>query len=185
MPNAERAAMAYLGRHRDAGRGPADQRGVAAARAFARRSPPRPTSSRLERRLGSSALNAHHQRWRIARGDRRLADVLLVSAQRHHRGKPGAGLGAAGRRNHPEHHRFRRRQHDCDGDRAHRPAADGAAERDAQDAAGRAGAGDRGQPLRADAGAARPPSRCAGGTAGHSDRAVRVCCWARSTPVTG
>ena len=72
----------------------------------------------LERRLGNSGVERAspalaHDPWRG-----RLADHLLVPAGRHQRRESGTRLGAAGRRDHPEHHRFRRWQRDRDGDRA-------------------------------------------------------------------
>ena len=72
----------------------------------------------LERRLGNSALNAHHQRWRTTRGEGGWLTTYWYRPNDITAENLATRLGAACRRDHPEHHRFRRRQHDRNGDRA-------------------------------------------------------------------
>ena len=109
----------------------------------------------LGRRLGSSALNAQHQRWRTVRGEGgwlttnwyRPRDVTAENLEH------AWSLRADGIIQNIT--LIQRRQHDSDGDRAQCTAADSSAERHAADIAGKAGAGAGGQSVWPDAHAAR------------------------------
>ena len=72
----------------------------------------------LERRLGASALNAQHQRWRTTRGEGGWLTTYWYRPSDINAGASGPHLGAARRRDHPEHHAIRRRQRHRRGDRA-------------------------------------------------------------------